>query len=317
MESANSLAHRAQVDRFFREEHGSILRDAEGTLRRFPALRPFVSAEDLLHETYLSYVSYVEAGRAISWSGEPSFRRVTLRRKAIDHLRAGRRRESEPLEDELAEELAERFEADLIDRVVAALSGLRAKRPLYFELLHMSFFLGLRVQEIAELVGERENTISVRKRRALAALRDEMQGLGVQLQEDSTDDDDPEWPGPGGPKGSRPKTRNDRRDPSCTARIAKIMDMSGARGMDVVGFVGQQNATSPKENVDNGGPDAQRPDLLCLGEDLWEALLAMAVATKMVNAIPLVRGRGANGMVAVLASRVVRRAAVRGWRSRN
>ncbi|PYP75753.1 MAG: hypothetical protein DMD35_20890, partial [Gemmatimonadetes bacterium] len=107
------------------------------------------------------------------------------RSRALDRVRALRRRREEPLEGDdgqvVAEQAAEgdpALDAEASERrriVVAALSGLPTEQR---EALELGYFGGLSQTEIAERTGQPLGTVKTRMRLALQKLRSQLQVLG-------------------------------------------------------------------------------------------------------------------------------------------
>ena len=107
------------------------------------------------------------------------------RSRALDRVRALRRRREEPLEGDDGQDVVQQaaegdpgLDAEASERrrlVVAALSGLPAEQR---EALELGYFGGLSQTEIAERTGQPLGTVKTRMRLALQKLRSQLQVLG-------------------------------------------------------------------------------------------------------------------------------------------
>ncbi len=134
-------------------------------------------AIDLVHDTYTKVWSYVRSGQDID-SFRPFLYKV-LNNLIVDEYR---KRKEASLEAMLEREgVTEGSFEDLIDdnteALAATMDGRRAYELLhhlsdeYREVITLRFVDGLGPKEIAELIEESENVVSVRLHRALKALR--------------------------------------------------------------------------------------------------------------------------------------------------
>lgn len=141
-------------------------------------------AEDLVQQTFLACVRNRSAFR-----GDASFRSfvyAVARSKLYDHFRANRQREKlNPLEQSLADLgtspsqwLAQREDQQLL------LQGL-ARIPLELQLaVELFYFEDLSAAEVARVLEVPEGTVRSRVRRALALLKQQVEGLAAGASAD-------------------------------------------------------------------------------------------------------------------------------------
>ena len=149
-------------------------------------LRQADDVEDVVEETF--WQAWRQASRFDRNRGAVQTWLLTIARsRALDRVRALRRRHEEPLEGEdgqvVVEQAAEGdpgLEVEASERrrlVVAALSGLPAEQR---EALELGYFGGLSQSEIAERTGQPLGTVKTRMRLALQKLRSQLQVLGSE-----------------------------------------------------------------------------------------------------------------------------------------
>ena len=149
-------------------------------------LRQADDVEDVVEETF--WQAWRQASRFDRTRGAVQTWLLTIARsRALDRVRALRRRREEPLEGEdgqlVVQQAAEGdpgLEVEASERrrlVVAALSGLP---PEQREALELGYFGGLSQSEIAERTGQPLGTVKTRMRLALQKLRSQLQVLGSE-----------------------------------------------------------------------------------------------------------------------------------------
>jgi RNA polymerase sigma-70 factor, ECF subfamily len=149
-------------------------------------LRQADDVEDVVEETF--WQAWRQASRFDHTRGAVQTWLLTIARsRALDRVRALRRRREEPLEGDdgqvLVQQVAEGdpgqdAEASERRRIVgAALSGLPAEQR---EALELGYFGGLSQTEIAERTGQPLGTVKTRMRLALQKLRSQLQVLGSE-----------------------------------------------------------------------------------------------------------------------------------------
>lgn len=166
--------HGGQEERFLEafEEYGDAL-----FRHAFIRLSDRERAIDVVHDTYAKVWSYVRSGQAID-SFRPFLYKV-LNNLIVDEYR---KRKEASLDAILAAEGVtegsfEELVEDSTEALAATLDGRRAYEMLdrlsdeYREVVTLRFIDGLGPKEIAELIEESENVVSVRLHRALKALR--------------------------------------------------------------------------------------------------------------------------------------------------
>jgi RNA polymerase sigma-70 factor, ECF subfamily len=147
-------------------------------------LRRPEDVEDIVEETF--WQAWRQASRFDRTRGAVQTWLLTIARsRALDRVRAMRRRREEPLEGDdgqiVVQQVAEGDpgqDAEASERrriVVAALSGLPAEQR---EALELGYFGGLGQTEIAERTGQPLGTVKTRMRLALQKLRSQLQVLG-------------------------------------------------------------------------------------------------------------------------------------------
>jgi RNA polymerase sigma-70 factor (ECF subfamily) len=149
-------------------------------------LRQADDVEDVVEETF--WQAWRQASRFDRTRGAVQTWLLTIARsRALDRVRALRRRREEPLEDDdgqvVVQQVAEGdpgqdAEASERRRIVgAALTGLPAEQR---EALELGYFGGLSQTEIAERTGQPLGTVKTRMRLALQKLRSQLQMLGSE-----------------------------------------------------------------------------------------------------------------------------------------
>jgi RNA polymerase sigma-70 factor, ECF subfamily len=149
-------------------------------------LRQADDVEDVVEETF--WQAWRQASRFDHTRGAVQTWLLTIARsRALDRVRALRRRREEPLEGDDGQVLVQQAaegdpgqdaEASERRRIVgAALSGLPAEQR---EALELGYFGGLSQTEIAERTGQPLGTVKTRMRLALQKLRSQLTVLGTE-----------------------------------------------------------------------------------------------------------------------------------------
>ena len=147
-------------------------------------LRQADDVEDVVEETF--WQAWRQASRFDRARGAVQTWLLTIARsRALDRVRALRRRREEPLEGDDGQDVVQQAaegdpgsDAEASERrrlVVAALSGLPTEQR---EALELGYFGGLSQSEIAERTGQPLGTVKTRMRLALQKLRSQLQVLG-------------------------------------------------------------------------------------------------------------------------------------------
>jgi RNA polymerase sigma-70 factor (ECF subfamily) len=176
MAAGDDAALGALYDRWHAVVHGVVSR----------LLRQPDDVEDVVEETF--WQAWRQAGRFDRTRGAVQTWLSTIARsRALDRVRAVRRRREEPLEGDdgqvVVQQAAEGdpgLDAEASERrriVVAALSGLPAEQR---EALELGYFGGLSQTEIAERTGQPLGTVKTRMRLAMQKLRSQLQVLGSE-----------------------------------------------------------------------------------------------------------------------------------------
>jgi RNA polymerase sigma-70 factor, ECF subfamily len=176
MAAGDDQALGALYDRWHPVVHGVVAR----------LLRQPDDVEDVVEETF--WQAWRQASRFDRTRGAVQTWLLTIARsRALDRVRALRRRREEPLEGDdgqvVVQQAAEGdpgLDAEASERrtiVVAALSGLP---PEQREALELGYFGGLSQTEIAERTGQPLGTVKTRMRLALQKLRSQLQVLGSE-----------------------------------------------------------------------------------------------------------------------------------------
>lgn len=147
-------------------------------------------AIDLVHDTYTKVWSYVRAGHEIE-SFRPFLYKV-LNNLIVDEYRKRKESSLDAILDQegVSEGVFNELTEDNTDSLVAELDGRRAFELLktlsdeYREVVTLRFVDGLGPKEIAELIEETENVVSVRLHRALKALRTAIEREERRLPDD-------------------------------------------------------------------------------------------------------------------------------------
>lgn len=136
-------------------------------------------ARELTQEAFLKVWEYMERGGAIH--NMRAFLYQTLRNLIIDEYRKKKTQSLDEMlvgdEDEQVEANVPRDEADALEAAMDRFDGARALAVLeklpdrYREVLSHRFVGGLSIGEIADVLGESENVVSVRIHRALKKMR--------------------------------------------------------------------------------------------------------------------------------------------------
>jgi RNA polymerase sigma-70 factor, ECF subfamily len=174
MAAGDDAALGALYDRWHAVVHGAVSR----------MLRQPEDVDDVVEEAF--WQAWRQASRFDRSRGAVQAWLSTIARsRALDRVRALRRRREEPLEGDdgqvVVQQAAEGdpgLDAEASERrriVVAALSGLPAEQR---EALELGYFGGLSQTEIAERTGQPLGTVKTRMRLALQKLRSQLQHLG-------------------------------------------------------------------------------------------------------------------------------------------
>lgn len=175
MAGGDDQALGALYDRWHAVVHGVVSR----------LLRQPDDVEDVVEETF--WQAWRQAARFDRTRGAVQTWLLTIARsRALDRVRALRRRREEPLEGDdgqvVVQQAAEGdpgLDAEASERrriVVAALAGLPAEQR---EALELGYFGGLSQTEIAERTGQPLGTVKTRMRLAMQKLRSQLQVLGI------------------------------------------------------------------------------------------------------------------------------------------
>ncbi|HEU4722043.1 MAG TPA: sigma-70 family RNA polymerase sigma factor [Gemmatimonadaceae bacterium] len=176
MAAGDDQALGALYDRWSAVVHGVVSR-----LLRHPD-----DVEDVVEETF--WQAWRQAARFDRTRGAVQTWLLTIARsRALDRVRAVRRRREEPLEGDDGEVVVQQaadgdpgLDAEASERrriVVAALAGLPAEQR---EALELGYFGGLSQTEIAERTGQPLGTVKTRMRLAMQKLRSQLQVLGIE-----------------------------------------------------------------------------------------------------------------------------------------
>jgi RNA polymerase sigma-70 factor (ECF subfamily) len=143
-------------------------------------LRQADDVEDVVEETF--WQAWRQASRFDRARGAVQTWLLTIARsRALDRVRALRRRREEPLEGDDGQDVVQQAaEGDPASDAEAALSGLPAEQR---EALELGYFGGLSQSEIAERTGQPLGTVKTRMRLALQKLRSQLQVLGSEGEE--------------------------------------------------------------------------------------------------------------------------------------
>lgn len=139
-------------------------------------LRDSSEAEDVTEETF--WQAWRQAARFDGARGSASSWLLTIARsRALDRLRARRRRPEDPLEDHVADAMTSATAAAddtlvLGERGLAVRTALQSLPAEQREALGLAYFGGLSQTEIAERTGQPLGTVKTRMRLGLAKLRD-------------------------------------------------------------------------------------------------------------------------------------------------
>lgn len=176
MAAGDEQALGALYDRWHPVVHGVVSR----------LLRQADDVEDVVEETF--WQAWRQASRFDLARGAVQTWLLTIARsRALDRVRALRRRREEPLEGDDGQPVIQpaaegdpALDAEASERrrmVVAALAGLPAEQR---EALELGYFGGLSQSEIAERTGQPLGTVKTRMRLALQKLRSQLQVLGSE-----------------------------------------------------------------------------------------------------------------------------------------
>jgi RNA polymerase sigma-70 factor (ECF subfamily) len=176
MAAGDDQALGALYDRWHPVVHGVVSR----------LLRQADDVEDVVEETF--WQAWRQASRFDLARGAVQTWLLTIARsRALDRVRALRRRREEPLEGDDGQPVIQQaaegdpaLDAEVSERrriVVAALSGLPAEQR---EALELGYFGGLSQSEIAARTGQPLGTVKTRMRLALQKLRSQLQVLGSE-----------------------------------------------------------------------------------------------------------------------------------------
>ena len=176
MAEGDERALGALYDRWSPVVHGIVAR----------LLRQPDDVEDVVEETF--WQAWRQAARFDRTRGAVQTWLLTIARsRALDRVRALRRRREEPLEGDDGQTVVQQaaegdpgLDAEASERrriVVAALAGLPAEQR---EALELGYFGGLSQTEIAERTGQPLGTVKTRMRLAMQKLRSQLQTLGLE-----------------------------------------------------------------------------------------------------------------------------------------
>jgi len=176
MAAGDDQALGALYDRWAAVVHGVVSR----------LLRQPDDVEDVVEETF--WQAWRQAARFDRTRGAVQTWLLTIARsRALDRVRALRRRREEPLEGDDGQTVVQQaaegdpgLDAEASERrriVVAALAGLPAEQR---EALELGYFGGLSQTEIAERTGQPLGTVKTRMRLAMQKLRGQLQALGIE-----------------------------------------------------------------------------------------------------------------------------------------
>lgn len=145
-------------------------------------LRDASEAEDVTEETF--WQAWRQAARYDGARGTVSSWLLTIARsRALDRLRARRRRPEEPLGDDAANAIESAgtgadVAVDLGDRARAVRAAVQLLPAEQREALQLAYFGGLSQTEIAERTGQPLGTVKTRMRLGVAKLRESLASLG-------------------------------------------------------------------------------------------------------------------------------------------
>ena len=176
MAAGDEAALGALYDRWHAVVHGLVSR----------LLRQPDDVDDVVEETF--WQAWRQAARFDRTRGAVQTWLLTIARsRALDRVRALRRRREEPLVGDDGEVVVQQaaegdpgLDAEASERrriVVAALAGLPAEQR---EALELGYFGGLSQTEIAERTGQPLGTVKTRMRLAMQKLRGQLQVLGSE-----------------------------------------------------------------------------------------------------------------------------------------
>ena len=176
MAAGDDQALGALYDRWAAVVHGVVSR----------LLRQPDDVEDVVEETF--WQAWRQAARFDRTRGAVQTWLLTIARsRALDRVRALRRRREEPLQGDDGQAVVQQaaegdpgLDAEASERrriVVAALAGLPAEQR---EALELGYFGGLSQTEIAERTGQPLGTVKTRMRLAMQKLRGQLQALGIE-----------------------------------------------------------------------------------------------------------------------------------------
>jgi RNA polymerase sigma-70 factor (ECF subfamily) len=179
MAAGDELALGAFYDRWRDQVYGLVLH----------VVREAADAEDVMEEVF--WQAWRQAGRFDAARGGVGTWLLTIARsRALDRLRATRRRREESIDDDAGEKLASSAEPTFVraaadpslalehkerrQMIMAALGDLPREQR---EALELGYFGGLSQSEIAERTGQPLGTIKTRMRLAMQKLRDRLSPL--------------------------------------------------------------------------------------------------------------------------------------------
>ena len=176
MAAGDEQALGALYDRWQAVVHGVVSR----------TLRNAEDVEDVVEETF--WQAWKQASRFDRTRGAVQTWLLTIARsRALDRVRALRRRREEPLEGDDGQAVVQQVaegdpgqDAEASERrrfVAAALTGLPVEQR---QALELGYFGGLSQTEIAERTGQPLGTVKTRMRLALQKLRSQLQVLGSE-----------------------------------------------------------------------------------------------------------------------------------------
>lgn len=129
-------------------------------------------AEDLVAETFLKYWKRLKEG--IDIKADRAFLFHLLRCDIIDHYRVHHRRIHVPIEsiiDTLSDGTSLADDLDTKMDITRVMEALQKLKPAQADLLLLRYTQDLSFSEIAQIVGDTENSLRVQTHRALATLR--------------------------------------------------------------------------------------------------------------------------------------------------
>lgn len=130
-------------------------------------------AKELTQETFTKTWDYISQGNKVENMKAFVFR--VARNSVTDYIKKRKPVYEHTLQENVTENIPFRGTAEEAAEVSLALEHMRELEESYRDVLIMRFVENLSVKEIAAILDERENTVSVRINRALEKLRDRLQ----------------------------------------------------------------------------------------------------------------------------------------------